>query len=136
MPINGLLQEADTKIKQILLIDDDSDEHVFFSSALKNFNSNINCITAFNCTEGYQLAKEKKPDIVFLDMNLPGTNGLICLRKFKKTSSLQDVPVFMYSGGIVTDKEIVLALQSGAKKWISKPRKFEDYNKMFSRCLN
>lgn len=124
------------KIHTVLLIDDDSEEHALFADTLSKYNSNITCLTAYNCSEGYYLAQTSKPDIIFLDMNLPGTNGLACLRKFKKTNSLQYVPVYMYSGGSVSETDIVLALQSGAKKWIRKPRRLEDYDLMFSTCIN
>jgi DNA-binding response OmpR family regulator len=83
-------------VKTILLIDDDSEEHELFSDSLKRYNSDITCLTAFNCWKGYELAQQKKPDIIFMDMNLPGTHGLACLRKLKKTKDLRDVTVYMY----------------------------------------
>jgi|1186.fasta_scaffold398254_2 DNA-binding response OmpR family regulator len=123
-------------VKTILLIDDDSDEHQLFSDALVKYNNSITCLTAYNCSEGYSLAQQKKPDIIFLDMNLPGTHGLACLRKIKKTYPLHDVTVYMYSAGSVTNKDIVTALQEGAKKWIKKPDNLDDYNVMFTTYLN
>jgi CheY-like chemotaxis protein len=122
--------------KTVLLIDDDSEEHKLFCDKLYEYNSNISCLTAFNCPQGYSLAQNSKPDFIFLDMNLPGTNGIACLRKFKKTTSLKDVPVFIYSGGYVTENEIRLALESGAEKWIRKPNSFDGYIRMFSQCLS
>jgi DNA-binding response OmpR family regulator len=123
------------KLKTVLLIDDDQEEHQFFSEALAKYNRNITCITAYNCTQGYTYAEQKKPDIIFLDMNLPGTNGIACLRKIKKTSSLVDVPVYMYSGGSVSERDIVTALHAGAVKWIRKPNDLNDYTMIFSNCI-
>ena len=122
--------------KTILLIDDDADEHVLFSQALSRYNSHINCLTAFTCLQGYELAHQRKPDIIFLDMNLPGTHGLACLRKIRKSSLLNNVTVYMYSGGSVTDREIVTALEEGAKKWIKKPDSFEGYDRIFVSQLS
>src|SRR3954453_23133297 len=127
---------VDNATKTILLIDDDSEEHEFFSDALKRYNSDITCLTAFNWWKGYELAQQKKPDIIFMDMNLPGTNGLACLRKLKKIKDLKNVTVYMYSGGAVTNKDILIALEEGAKKWIKKPESFEEYDKMFATQLN
>src|SRR3954469_21538439 len=107
---------VESAIKTILLIDDDSEEHELFSEALKRYNSNIICLTAFNCWKGYELAQQKKPDVIFVDMNLPGLDGMACLRKLKNTYSLKYVTVYMYSGGAVTDKDITTALEEGAKK--------------------
>jgi DNA-binding response OmpR family regulator len=120
----------------IMLIDDDSDEHVLFSNALEKFNSNITCLLAYNCSEGYYMAKTKTPDIIFLDLNLPGTNGIACLRKIKKMPVLQNIPVYMYSGGVIDQKEVVTALEAGAKKWIKKPKKLEEYELIFSQFIN
>jgi CheY-like chemotaxis protein len=127
---------VENAIKTILLIDDDSEEHELFSEALKRYNSNITCLTAFNCLKGYELARQKKPDVIFVDMNLPGTDGLACLRKLKKTKDLRNVTVYIYSGGAVTNKDIHTALEEGAKKWIKKPDSFEDYDKMFATQIN
>ena len=120
----------------VLLIDDDSDEHLLFKNALKQFNNKIGCITAFTCQQGFDIARGNKPNVIFLDMNLPGTNGLVCLRKFKKTSVFKDIPVYMYSGGSVTKNEVLIALQEGARKWIKKPDKLEDYQQVFSIVFN
>ena len=123
-----------TVVRTILLIDDDSDEHKFFCSTLFEYNSTITCVTAFNCNQGYEIAQNKKPDVIFLDMNLPGTNGIACLRKFKK-SALQNIPIYIYSGGIVTEREKELAVESGAVKWLTKPNNLEGYSAMFSQYL-
>src|SRR5690242_220597 len=99
--------ENSTKV--VMLIDDDSEEHALFKSALETFNNNIYCITVSSCLQGYEKAKTSKPDIIFLDMNMPGTNGLACLRKFKKFEVLKDVPVYMYSAGLVSQHEVTIA---------------------------
>ena len=40
-------------IKRVLLIDDDKDEHEIFSHALNKYNSNLSCLTAISCSEGF-----------------------------------------------------------------------------------
>jgi DNA-binding response OmpR family regulator len=128
--------EISKSIQTILLIDDDSDEHQLFYDALVKYNNSITFLKAYTCMQGYYLAQEKKPDVIFLDVNLPGTHGLACLRKIKKTYSLKDVTVYMYSAGSVTDKDVIIALQEGAKKWIKKPNNLDDYNEMLVSHLN
>lgn len=119
------------KISTVLLIDDDNDEHALFTNALNKFDSHITCLTAYNCLEGYTLTKNKTPDAIFLDMNLPGTNGIACLRKLRKNVALSKVPVFMYSCAASTDKDSV-AFDLGALAWIRKPDSIEGYQKMFA----
>jgi CheY-like chemotaxis protein len=123
------------KFSSVLLIDDDSDEHTLFRVAIQRYNTNISCFTVFNCSDGYYLAQNRTPDVIFIDMNLSGTNGIACLRKIKKNPLLKNIPVFMYSIGDV-EKEISTALESGAEKWIRKPNSLEDYYKMFTEHLS
>src|SRR5690349_8860103 len=88
---------AKEKIQLILLIDDDVDEHELFSLALKDYGSNIHCVATRSCCEANDFIRSEKPSIIFLDMNMPGTNGLDCLSRLKKNASLHAVPVYMYS---------------------------------------
>lgn len=121
--------------KTVLLIDDDADEHLWFSEALENYNSAISCITAYSCSQGYNRIKDSPPDWIFLDFNLPGTNGLECLMKIKKTPSLKNVPVYMYSASRVSDQVRAQALETGALKWIAKPNALGAYQKIFSEVF-
>lgn len=128
LPANKLMKKD---IHSVLLIDDDSDEHALFATALRRFDAGIHCVTAYNCEQGYTLTRDEKPDAIFLDMNLPGTNGIACLRKLKKRHAFSDIPVFMYSCAALTSKEEVV-FDIGAMGWIRKPTSFEAYDQMFA----
>src|SRR4051794_11451405 len=121
-------------VKKVLLIDDDPDEHEMFTEAVQSFNNNFLCLTASNCTDAFFIIKEQKPDIIFLDLNMPGTNGIICLRKFRKTPGLENIPVYMYSSAIYSDQwGEVFSL--GAKEWIVKPSSLDGYEKNFEKYI-
>jgi DNA-binding response OmpR family regulator len=122
-------------ITRVLLIDDDKDEHEIFSQALYKYDSRLSCITAVNCSEGFLMAKEQKPDVIFLDMNMPNTNGAICLRKLKTVEFLKNIPIYIYSAATYSEKEKTV-FEIGAKDWIKKPGTLEEYKKIFSKYLN
>ena len=90
---------------RVLLIDDDVDEHEMFSLALRNYNRNIVCITANSWGESSSLLKNFHPDVIFLDMNMPETNGIDSLKKIKEIPDLKSTRVYMYSTASYTPEE-------------------------------
>jgi CheY-like chemotaxis protein len=83
---------------KLLLVDDDSDDRGFFADAVAQVSSEVSCITLSN---GYALlpalSENGKPDIIFLDLNMPGLSGWDCLSLLKEHDSYKDIPVVMYS---------------------------------------
>lgn len=74
-------------------------------------------------SDGAQFFKrlaEKKPDLILLDIMLPGEDGMEILKKLKKSSDTSDIPVIMVTAkGAEYDK--VLGLDAGADDYIAKP---------------
>lgn len=105
--------------KTILLIDDDEDEQVIFTEALKEVSSSIKCIFAITAEEGLKLVRHLQPSCVFLDINMPMLNGFECLEYIKKDEHLDKIPVVIYSTGInksVSER----AIKEGATACIKK----------------
>ena len=89
-------------IKSILLIDDDFDEHDIFINAIKEFGDQYSC-TAFTCAlQALQAIKscEIKPDIIFLDLNMPGMNGEDFLFGLEAFSPSHAIPIVIYTAHI------------------------------------
>jgi CheY-like chemotaxis protein len=116
-------------ITKVLLIDDDPDEHELFSHALRKYSSKITCVSVYGCIDSLFLINFL-PDVIFLDMNMPQTDGLGCLQKIKETLEFKDVPVYMYSTAAFSHKEHE-AFALGALKWITKPKNIEGYSLLF-----
>ena len=68
----------------ILLIDDDEDEHEIFLSALKNTDRTFDFISADSCETALDILNKLEPDYIFIDVNMPRINGMICLERIKK----------------------------------------------------
>ena len=104
--------------EKILVIDDEEDilELVRFNLERENYN----VLTAISGEEGFALARSKMPDLVILDLMLPGINGLEVLRRLKDTNETSDTKVIMLTAkGEETD--IVIGLEMGADDYITKP---------------
>lgn len=109
-----------TIIKNVLLVDDDKDDCSFFSEEFVKIDASIK-ITCINKARHLFLhAAELKPDIIFLDIDMPDLNGFQCLTELKKDRELGKIPVVMYSSSF-HPKDIEKAYLYGAHLYLTKP---------------
>lgn len=86
--------------KKILLIDDDPDDRDLFCEAIEEIALEIVCNTAPNGQKALANLNDKeieKPDIIFLDVNMPVMNGWQCISLLQKEEAYKNIPVIMYS---------------------------------------
>jgi CheY-like chemotaxis protein len=115
-----------------LLADDDADDKTLFCEALAEIDSSIICHTASDGKEALALLSEnqiKKPNIIFLDINMPVMDGWQCLGKLKSHNQHRDIPVIMYSTSSY-QRDIELALESGAFCFFTKPSDYRELRKI------
>ncbi|MBM9603148.1 response regulator [Desulfopila inferna] len=80
-------------MKKILLVDDEENIRFIYEEELKEEGYEI--ISAANGMEALELFKEEKPDLVVLDIQMPGLNGIEVLRRMKTLDP--SVPVILSS---------------------------------------
>jgi CheY-like chemotaxis protein len=120
-------------ITNVLLIDDDPDEHEIFSFALKKYDSKITCFSIDGRIEDLLLINFL-PDVIFLDMNMPETDGFGWLRKIKKTPKFAHIPLYVYSTASYSHRERE-AFELGALKWVTKPKSMIGYSQFFTELF-
>lgn len=69
---------------------------------------------------GFRTAEKERPDLVLLDIMLPGQSGLDVCRKIKSHPDLKDIPVIMISAKS-EEIDVVLGLELGADDYVAKP---------------
>lgn len=69
---------------------------------------------------GIQIARQEKPDLVFLDIVLPGMNGFTALRTLRREAGTKDIPVIMMSGNEQATEQFY-AQRIGADDFMKKP---------------
>lgn len=120
------------KGKKLLIVDDSPVElHL-----LKNICSKLGftIIEAEDGETGYAKAVEHRPDIVLMDVVMPGMNGFQATRKIVSSEGLQDVPVIMCtSKGQPTDK--IWGQRQGAKAYVVKPVNEEELVSEIKRLM-
>ena len=124
--------------KVVLLIDDDKEDQEIFSDAIKEVDRSIRFVSEVNSDRAISNLSgsvKDKPDIIFLDMNMPRLNGKQLLSELKREPATQDIPVVMCSTffGDIDVKEIT---RLGAVHHMVKPTRFIDLCEAISKILS
>ncbi len=101
--------------KRVMVVDDDVKTVELVKLYLNRDGYRV--ITAYDGTEALNLARESKPDLIVLDIMLPGINGLEICRTLRKES---DVPIIMLTA-MTTDRDKLTGLDIGADDYVTKP---------------
>jgi CheY-like chemotaxis protein len=89
--------------KHIFLIDDDQDELTLFMDALNHVNIPYKCTWAKTGEQALQQLTYLTPDIIFLDLNMPGMSGFECLAAIKQQPRLKACPVILHSSTMTAE---------------------------------
>jgi two-component system, OmpR family, alkaline phosphatase synthesis response regulator PhoP len=103
---------------QILVIEDEESilELVRYNLAREGFSVS----TSNSGEEGLLKARDRKPDLIVLDLMLPGIDGLDVCKTLKRDSFMQRVPVLMISAR-GEEADIIKGLELGADDYVTKP---------------
>lgn len=105
------------KIKLLLIEDEEDIAHLI---KLQAEISGYKVVIAGNGIDGLRAIEREEPDIVVLDIMLPGLNGFEVCRKVKKMDKLKDIPIVIISAK-GEESDVVLGLELGADDYVSKP---------------
>ena len=122
--------------KNIFLVDDDVDDQLFFTDALKEIDSSITCSIANNGREALEQLRSLSslPEILFLDLNMPFMNGYECLSQLKSESRLSRIPVVIFTTSN-DPRDAELTHQLGAEVFLSKPNEFSKLRSKLEKIL-
>ena len=108
-------QRYNACMTKVLIIDDDRKHSELLQAYFKRFGIKLLC--AHDSVEGFKLLSREDPDLLLLDIMLPGKDGFEICREVRKTSNL---PIIMLTArGDVIDR--VSGLELGADDYIGKP---------------
>ena len=102
----------------IYIVEDDESIREIETIALKNSNY---IVSAFeNAKEFYKKLDELVPDLILLDVMLPDESGYDIVRKLRKRTATQDIPIIMVTAK-TTEMDMIKGLDGGADDYIKKP---------------
>lgn len=103
--------------KVILFIDDNPVDRSLIGRLLKKADFNV--FLAEDGQKGLRMAQEQKPDLIILDILLPGISGIELCKNFKQNVMTQHIPVIFYTS-IDTPKDLIDYVSYGAQDYIQK----------------
>ena len=110
-------------VKTILIVDDSPTERHVLSELLTQNGYQV--ITAENGEEGVEKAKSEQPDLILMDVVMPGLNGYQATRTLTRDETTKHTPIIVCtSKGQETDR--IWGLRQGALDYIVKPVDAQD----------
>lgn len=108
-------------MSKILAIDDKRDNLLVLEAYLNQYLPSQELITAQSGKEGIEKAVSEQPDVILLDISMPGMDGYMICQELKKNQKTANIPIIMLTA-IYTDIESkIKGLETGADAYIYKP---------------
>jgi twitching motility two-component system response regulator PilH len=105
-------------IQKVLIVDDSKTELMFMSNLLQKNGMSVR--TAEGADEALRRLAEEKPDLILMDIVMPGQNGFQLTRSINRTPEYSDIPIIICtSKSLETDR--VWGMRQGARDYITKP---------------
>jgi twitching motility two-component system response regulator PilH len=104
--------------KKVLIVDDSKTERLVLSDMLQKNGYLV--FTAENGIEALSAADEVQPDVILMDVVMPGTSGFQATRSISRNEGTKHIPIIICSSkGLETDK--IWGLRQGAREYLVKP---------------
>jgi len=105
-------------IQKVLIVDDSKTELMYMTDLLQKHGMTVR--TAEGATEAFKRLTEEKPDLILMDIVMPGQNGFQLTRSINRTAEYADIPIIICtSKNLETDR--VWGMRQGARDYITKP---------------
>jgi PAS domain S-box-containing protein len=106
---------------KLLVIDDNPDHLTTLKAVVCGKLPGVRVFTAANGASGLEVAQAQSPDVILLDINMPGMDGYAVCRKLKADERLRTIPVLFLTAHKADRDSRVKALTAGGEGFLSKP---------------
>jgi two-component system, NtrC family, nitrogen regulation response regulator GlnG len=119
-----------TAVPHVLIVDDE--EAVCWALERGLTRDGFSVTTTSSAEEAFTLAEQRRPDVIILDVRLPGLDGLAALAKLRESAGGAPVVIITAFGNLAT---AVKAVQEGAFDYLTKPFDYEQALKVVGRAV-
>jgi chemotaxis family two-component system response regulator Rcp1 len=124
----------------LLLVEDNPADARLFSEACKEVRTPMNLQVAGDALQALDMlhrrgshADARRPDLIFLDLNLPGLSGHELLAQIKATEDLKVIPVVILSSSR-SPQDILKSYELSASCYLGKPKNLSDFFDLVKAC--
>ena len=130
----SLMQRLMDRRFVVLYIEDNPASMLLTRKLLEKY-PNIEFISAIEPLEGIELATTRRPDLIFLDINMPGLNGYEVKERLDMNSETSAIPIIAISANALTE-DIEQAMDLGFSKYLTKPVDIKMFYQVVYEYLN
>jgi twitching motility two-component system response regulator PilH len=105
-------------IKKILIADDSPSDRQYLLERLSKHG--YECVTAENGVEAVAMSKTERPDLILMDVIMPGINGYEATRNIARDEATRNIPVIICTAKN-QDTDRLWGLRQGARDYVTKP---------------
>jgi DNA-binding response OmpR family regulator len=117
---------------RVLIVEDDPDFQLLMKTQLRMKQFDISW--AVDGIQAISVAREGKPDVILMDLGLPGGSGLLALERLKANRLLAQIPIIIVTAQDPNDAE-AKSVQLGAAGFLQKPVNIDALVAMIRRVL-
>jgi two-component system cell cycle response regulator DivK len=119
--------------KSVLVVEDNDLNMKLFHDVLEAGGYNV--LQATDGMEGWRMAREHRPDLILMDIQLPEVSGLEVTKWLKDDETLKSIPVIAITAFAMTGDKVKI-LEGGCDAYISKPISIPDFLQTIDRFAN
>jgi two-component system cell cycle response regulator DivK len=119
--------------KQVLLVVEDFEDSRFMLRRLLEI-AGYRVVEASDGEQAVELAGQKRPALILMDLSLPKLDGLAATRKIRQHQTMGKVPILAVSAHDAPESRIE-ALEAGCDEYVTKPIDFDNLNALLKRFL-
>jgi PAS domain S-box-containing protein len=116
----------DTQARGLVLYVEDNPSNVTFMRDLFSTFAELDVLTAPTAELGVHLARERRPRLIIMDINLPGMSGLDALHALRGHPETRDIPVIALTAA-ASKRDVQRGLQAGFDRYLTKPVKVDEF---------
>ena len=120
----------------VAFTDDDEDDYLIYSEAIKALSGNIQLVYFTSCNALIEYLQQHTPDLVFLDINLGGMSSVDCIKHIRSLLNGAKVPIVIQSTA-ASEQVIKECIDHGANHYLVKPRNYalleQEVRKVFAK---
>jgi PAS domain S-box-containing protein len=113
---------------------EDNPSNIAFMTALISDLERVTLLTAPNAEIGVELARTRMPDVILMDINLPGMSGFGALRQLRTWPETRAIPVIALSAAAM-DRDKKRAMEAGFNRYLTKPVSVDELTEVLEELL-